>query len=366
RDLAAAASFTAIIDAVVRNIGEIFDSRVFVLLPEGERLEVKAASDDFTLDMKEQAVADWAFRNRQPAGRGTETLMSASLLYLPLQTAASQLGVVGIRLTDETEYRSPQTRRLLDAFAAQTAMAMERVQFSRQAAQAQLLQARENLERALLNSISHDLRSPLVTIMGVLGSVLEEGEHLDQGATRELLSTARDEAARLNRFVGNLLDMTRLEAGAVNLKKEPSDVQDLIGCSLAAVDQRLGRREVRVDLAPGLPLVPLDMVLMTQVLVNLLDNALKYSPPDGAIQITAEVNDDRLCLAVADRGPGVPAHDLQRVFDKFYRIPVPEGAGGTGLGLSICKGLVEAHGGSIRAENRHGGGLKVTVRLPVK
>jgi two-component system sensor histidine kinase KdpD len=196
---------------------------------------------------------------------------------------------------------------------------------------------------------------------------LRENVHtLVDKARRELLDTAWKETERLNRFVGNLLDMTRLEAGALTLKEELNDVQDLIGCALAALEQRIGAKKIDVQLPANLPLVRLDMALMTQVLVNLLDNALKYSRPESDILIIARLDSGRLTLEVADRGPGVPEADLKRVFDKFYRIPVPEGAGGTGLGLSICKGIVEAHGGKIRAENRAGGGLRVIITLPVK
>jgi two-component system sensor histidine kinase KdpD len=185
-------------------------------------------------------------------------------------------------------------------------------------------------------------------------------------ARRELLDTAWEEAERLNRFVGNLLDMTRLEAGALKLKKESCDIQDLVGCALAALEKRIGTRKIDLHLPSGLPLVRMDLGLMTQVLVNMLDNALKYSPPASSIEIAARIAGGKLTLEVADRGSGVPVADLKRVFDKFYRIPVPEGAGGTGLGLSICKGIVEAHGGEIRAENRAGGGLRVIVTLPMK
>jgi two-component system, OmpR family, sensor histidine kinase KdpD len=244
-------------------------------------------------------------------------------------------------------------------------MAMERIRFSRQAEQAQILQARENLERALLNSISHDLRTPLSSVTGVLTSLREEGAHLSDAARRELLDTACSEAERLNRFVGNLLDMTRIEAGAIRLNFEPCDVQDLVGCALAALEPRIGSREISFKMLPVMPLVPMDMVLMTQVLVNLLDNAHKYSPPDSAIEVTAQTEENWLVLEILDRGPGVPEQDLKRVFDKFYRIPVPEGAGGTGLGLSICKGIVEAHGGRISAGNRVGGGLRIEIRLPL-
>ena len=366
RDLAASADITAVLKAVVRNVEEALSAQVVILLPEGERLDILAASDRLVLDTKEQAVADWAFRNNHPAGRATDTLVSADLIYLPLQTPASVLGVMGVRLKSEYDYHSQENRRLLDAFATQAAMAMERIQFSRQAEQTQILQARENLERALLNSISHDLRTPLSTVTGVLTSLKEEGAHLGDAARRELLETACSEAERLNRFVGNLLDMTRIEAGAVKLNLEPCDVQELVGCALAVLETRSDTRKVLFKMLPVMPLIPMDLVLMIQVLVNLLENSLKYSPPGSPIEIIATTDASWLLLEVADRGPGVPEHDLKRIFDKFYRIPVPEGAGGTGLGLSICKGIAEAHGGRISAENRSGGGLSIVVRLPLK
>lgn len=366
RDLAAAVDIEAILDAIVRNFGESFNARLVVLLPGGERLVTKVASGGLTLDTKELAVADWSFRNHQAAGRGTETLSSSGLLYLPLQTPANVLGVLGVEFEDEEDYANTQSRRLLDAFAAQATLAIERVHLVKQAEQAQILNARESLERALLNSISHDLRTPLVSITGSLDTLRDKVHTLADEARRELLDAAWEEAERLNRFVGNLLDMTRLEAGALKLKKELCDIQDLVGCALAAIERQFGTRKIDVQLQPGLPLVKMDMALMTQVLVNLLDNALKYSLPESTIEIAAMVDDSRLKLEVSDHGTGVPESDLKRIFDKFYRIPVPEGAGGTGLGLSICKGIVEANGGNIRAENRAGGGLRVIVTLPLQ
>jgi len=365
RDLAATADITTLLEAVLNNLGESLHARVAVLLPEGERLQVAAASKGIHPNVKELAVADWAFRNRKEAGHGTETLGSAEFLHLPLQSSGSVLGVLGIKLENEASYRSRQTRRLLDAFASLTAMALERVQLSRQAEQAQILQARENLERALLNSISHDLRTPLVCITGTLDTLRERVHTLADEARLELLDTAWEEAERLNRFVGNLLDMTKLEAGALKLRRELCDVEDLVGCALAALERRLGTRNVEVRIPATLPPVRVDMTLMTQVLVNLVDNAVKYSPVSGPIEIAARVEKEWLLIEVVDRGPGIPAQDLKRVFDKFYRIPVPEGMAGTGLGLSICKGIVEAHGGAIRADNRTGGGLRITVTLPL-
>jgi two-component system sensor histidine kinase KdpD len=366
RDLAAAGDIGTILGDVVRDIGESLDAGITVLLPDEENLVVKAASRDLHLDAKEMAVADWTFRNRRAAGRGTETLGSSALLYLPMQTPSKTLGVLGVKLKDETAYTNIQHRRLLDAFVSQTTLAIERVKLVNDAEKVQLLQARENLERALLNSVSHDLRTPLVSITGALSAVRDENNNLGSEARRELLDAALEEAERLNRFVGNLLDMTRLESGAVRLKEEPCDIQDLVGCALAAVEQRAGSRKADIRLQPDLPLVKMDMALMTQVLVNLLDNAMKYSPPESGIELAARIDGSLLTIEVSDRGPGVPAGDLQRIFDKFYRLPVPEGAGGTGLGLAICKGIVDAHSGTIRAENREGGGLQVIIEIPLK
>ena len=242
---------------------------------------------------------------------------------------------------------------------------LERERLSREAEKARILLARENLERALLNSISHDLRTPLVSIKGALSALKDSGDRLNSQARMELLETANDEAERLNRFVGNLLDMTRLEAGAMRPKIEPSDLQELVGCALSAMESRLGDRSISVQLPPGLTLVPLDMVLMTQVLVNLLDNANKYAPAAATVEIAGSVSGGWLTLTVADRGPGLPESELPHIFDKFYRVQVPEKAGGTGLGLSICKGIVEAHGGKITAKNRAQGGLLVEILLPL-
>ncbi|MFA7346396.1 MAG: sensor histidine kinase KdpD [Desulfurivibrionaceae bacterium] len=364
RDLAGAADLVAVTGAVLRNIRESLKAEIVVFLADGEQLKIISASERLHLDLKERAVADWTFRNHQEAGCGTATLGSADLLYLPLKTSANILGVLGVRMTDPADYNSQQHRLLLNAFASQTAMALERVRFSQQAEQAQILQARETLERALLNSISHDLRTPLASITGALSS-LRDQEGLDETARTELLATACEEAARLNRFVGNLLDMTRLEAGAVRLKYTPCDIEELIGCALSVLDPRLGKREIAVRLPPDLPLVMLDMGCMIQVLVNLLDNSLKYSPQDQPIGINARTDREWLVMEIIDHGPGVAEADLERIFDKFHRVPATEGARGTGLGLSICKGFVQAHGGKISAAITPGGGLTVTIRLPL-
>jgi two-component system sensor histidine kinase KdpD len=362
RDLAVASNQEGILDAMVRNIEESLGAQIAVLLPQEGQLMVKRASSDLSLGMKESAVADWAFKNRSPAGRGTDTLVSAELLYLPMQTSGDVLGILGVRLMDQADYTSPLSRRLLQAFATQAALAIERVHLGKQAEQAQILEARESLERALLNSISHDLRTPLVSITVALGALRNKKSPLEQETLDDLLDAAWEDAAHLNRFVGNLLAMTRLESGALKLKQIPCDVQDLLGCALAVLEPQLGKRKIEVRVPPGLPLIKMDMVLMTQVVVN----ALKYTPRQTNVELAVRLFDYTLTLIVSDRGPGIPENDLKRVFDKFFRVPVPEGAGGMGLGLSICKGIVEAHGGSIHAENREGGGLQMIIALPVE
>ncbi|HQB39626.1 MAG TPA: DUF4118 domain-containing protein [Deltaproteobacteria bacterium] len=365
RDLTAAVDIQSVLNAVVRNVEEALKARLTILFPTGPGLDVVVASKGLKLDQYDCSVAEWAFQNGSMAGRGTDIYPASGLFFLPLRTPVGLLGVMGIGFEHEDDYQSQDYRRLADAFAAQASMAMERVNLAKQAEQAKIIQARENLERALLNSISHDLRTPLSSITGVLTSLKADDLNLPDQSRRELLDTACGEAERLNRFVANLLDMTRIESGAVRLKLEPGDVQDLVGCAIGALEPIAKNRQIVVRIEPMLPLVAMDMVLMTQVMVNLIENSLKYSPADSPVEIGAGLGQDCLEIEVCDYGKGIAETELQRVFDKFYRLPVPEGAGGTGLGLSICKGIVEAHNGSIKAENRPSGGLRMVVRLPL-
>jgi len=273
--------------------------------------------------------------------------------------------VDGIKPSNPIANLTAEQYRLLESFVNQAALAIERAQLAEQARQSQLLQATEKLQTALLNSISHDLRTPLVSITGALSSLREDGVALDDATRRNLIDTASGEAERLNHLVGNLLDMTRVEAGAMRVAQEPCDVQDAIGSALERLESLLKGRAVNVALPANLPLVSMDFVLIVQVLVNLLDNAAKYSTPGTTIDVSARVANAHLEIAIADRGVGIPPEDLSRVFDKFYRVQRPDGVIGTGLGLAICKGIVEAHHGNIQAKNRQGGGTIVVLRLPL-
>jgi two-component system sensor histidine kinase KdpD len=365
RALTAVAAIDELLGVLRRHVEQTFDRQAALLLPEGERLVVRLASPDLNLGDNELAAADWAYRHGQSAGRGTATLPAARLRYLPLATARRVLGVLGVVGPPQPDRPlQPEQLRLLEAFASQGALALERAELAQQAGQAEVLQATEKLHTALLNSISHDLRTPLVSITGALSSLQEDGAVLDSQARRTLVDNARDEAERLNRLVGNLLDMTRLEAGALKVKRQPVEVADLVGTALQQLAPRLAGRPVRVAVPANLPPVAADYVLILQVLVNLLDNALKYSLPGSQIDVSAQQRAENVEIVVADRGAGIPPPDLARVFDKFYRVQRPGNATGTGLGLSIGKGIVEAHGGRLSAENRDGGGTVVRMSLP--
>jgi len=365
RDLAATSGIEGILQAVLKHVSQTFSRQVVILLPEGETLKPRALSPGFTINESELAVAIWAYQHNQLAGRGTDTLPAAPLHCRPLKTSRGVVGVLGVMPANPAAYLTQEQARLLESFANQAAIAIERAQLAEQARQAQLLQATEKLQTALLNSISHDLRTPLVSITGALSSLQEDGVNLDDDTRKNLVDTASAEAERLNHLVGNLLDMTRVEAGAIHASREPCDVQDVIGSALERLNVLLKDRRVEVKVSPDLPLVPMDFVLMVQVLVNLLDNAIKYSAPGTPIEVTARTIERNLEIQVADRGIGIPPEDLTRVFDKFYRVQRPGGVIGTGLGLAICKGIIEAHGGRIQADNRIGGGTVVTATLPL-
>lgn len=257
-------------------------------------------------------------------------------------------------------------RRLLEAFVNQVALAVERFHLVGKAQQVQVLRETEKLQTALLNSISHDLRTPLVSITGALSSLRDDNAPLDRATQSALLDNAFEEADRLNRLVGNFLELSKMEAGALRPAREVTDVQDLVGVALNQTSLRLHGREVEIDIAPNVPMVPMDFVLMNQVLVNLLENAAKYSPEGSPITIRAERNGRALHIAVADRGYGIPVTEREKIFDKFYRVDGNnDSVAGSGLGLAIAKGIVEAHGGTIQAYSRTGGGTEMVVALPL-
>jgi two-component system sensor histidine kinase KdpD len=365
RDLAAASEPETIAQIVVTHLGQTLDSPAAVLLPQQANLAPCFIANGFTMDDHEQAVAAWVLQHNQPAGRGTDTLAGAKNSYLPLKAAHNVIGVLGMGVNESAGSLMPEQWRLLESFANQAAQAMQRVQLAGEARQAQLLRETEKLQTALLNSISHDLRTPLASITGALSSLRDDAAFLTETARNILVTTAWEQADRLNNLVGNLLEMTRLQAGATKVKPEPCDVQDLIGVALEQLGRRLGGRTINIEAPDDLPLVSMDFVLMVQVLVNLLDNAIKYSPPDRPITIHAAATPAEFTLQVIDRGVGISENELERIFQKFYRLQGANGVSGTGLGLSISKGIVDAHSGRIWATNNPEGGAIFTIAMPL-
>jgi two-component system, OmpR family, sensor histidine kinase KdpD len=349
---------------VMNHINRISWGEAAVLLTRGQSLEPALASPGFELDSHELRAAARACEHGQPAGRDTTSHDQVRGTYLPLSSTQGVVGVLGFQAAKGSSPLTPEQWRLLEAFASLAAQALTRIDLTQQARQAQLLRESEKLQAALLNSISHDLRTPLASITGALSSLRDDAAYLDEPARALLVNTAWEQADRLDDFVGNLLDMTRLEAGVRKVQPEMCDVQDLVGVALERLGNRLETRELVLEVPDTLPPVPMDLPLMAQALVNLLDNALKFSPAGRPIMVKAEATGSELQITVIDEGPGIPEEDTTRIFDKFYRVQRSAEVPGTGLGLPISKGIVEAHGGRIWAANRAGMGAAFTMVLP--
>ncbi|AFM40932.1 osmosensitive K+ channel histidine kinase [Desulfosporosinus acidiphilus SJ4] len=369
RDLTAVDKLERILDSIARKIGETLDGQVVLLLPDERNNLVlsQSSSTDHFMTESEMNVASWVYERGQKAGRGTETLRSAKALYLPLITEQGTHGVLGICFFHQNDIVSPQQIRFLDAFAGLAALAINRIKLADEARQAHALAESERLRTALFNSLSHDLRTPLSSIIGAATGLLEDEDVVySPDARHDLLQTILQGAERMNRFVNNLLDMARLESGMLKLHKDWCDIQDIIGVAINRLDIVLAKRLLDINIPAGLPLVQADYALIEQVIVNLLDNAVKYSEPVSKIVISVKQVGQNLEISVANRGNPIPETDLSKVFDKFYRLTSPLQVSGSGLGLSICKGIIESHNGDIWAENNELGGVTIIFTLPLE
>jgi two-component system sensor histidine kinase KdpD len=366
RELASTRGVDPLLSAAVRHVADVFGVQVAVLLADADG-RLGPAGDpgaQFTVDASESAVARWVLEHRQPAGLGTATLPGASALWLPLAAPRGPVGALGVRPADRHAFDEPEALHQLETFANQTAVAVERARLADEAQAAHVRIETERLRSSLLSSVSHDLRTPLATITGSASTMLDHGPGLPPSTQRELLVSIRDEAERLNRLVQNLLQMTRLEAGALQVRRQWHPLEELVGAALTRLGARLGGRQIVTRVPPDLPLVPVDDVLIEQVLINLLDNALRYTPAGSPITILATATDQAVTVEVADRGPGLPRGEEQRIFEKFYR-GEGDGARGTGLGLAIARGIVTAHGGRIWAQNLPEGGVAFLFTVPI-
>jgi two-component system sensor histidine kinase KdpD len=365
RKLAGAGTLDDVLWATAYQIASMLRVRVVMLLPDNGSIALKAGyPPEDTLEEADLAAAKWAWERNRAAGRDSDALPGAKWLFLPMRTGRGAIGILGIRRDEPGALLRPEQRRLLDALADQGALAIERVHLVEDIDRVMRAAEADRLRSALLTSISHDLRTPLSAVLGAAGALRDLS--LDDDAKADLVGTIIDESERLNRFIANLLDMTKLEAGAVAPNLTPHDVGEIVGTALQRAGKILAQHRVEVEIRPDLPMVSVDAVLFEQVLFNLLDNAAKYAPPDTTISLRSWHEDSVVYLQVLDQGPGIPAADIERIFDKFYRVQKGDQVrAGTGLGLAISRGFLEAMHGTITAANRTDGhGAVFTVTLP--
>jgi two-component system sensor histidine kinase KdpD len=368
RKLAGTATLDDVLWATAYQTALMLKVRVVLLLPEHGSIAVKAGyPPEDILDEADLAAAKWAWENDRAAGRGSDTLPGAKRLFLPMHTGRGAVGVMGIDSDKSGPLLTPDQRRLLDALRDQGALAIERVRLVEEMDRVERTAETERLRSALLTSISHDLKTPLAAVLGAAGALRDLGVKLSDAEKADLLATIIDESERLNRFIANLLDMTKLESGAISPNVALHDLGEIVGSALRRASRILSRHQVELELAPDLPMLELDAVLFEQVLFNLLDNAAKYAPPKTTIRIQSWHGGDSVCLRVLDEGDGIPLTDLDHIFDKFYRAQKTDQVrAGTGLGLAISRGFVEAMRGTIVAANRTDrAGAAFTISLPI-
>lgn len=367
RELAGLEHRLAIAEAAARHVASAVNAEACLLLPDDSRQlqPLGAEPPNFKLSERDQGVADWVFDHGERAGLGTSTLPGATAFFLPLGNAQNKVGVLAVKpLQSGSTFDTGQTH-LLETLASLTALALERAELAAVAEHNRVQIETERLRNSLLSAVSHDLRTPLAAIAGASSTLVESDATLDHAARRELAESIYDETERLNRLVANLLDMTRLEGGAMSIKKDWQSLEEIVGVVLNRLSRQLAEYRVETHLDPNLPLVPLDDLLIQQVLMNLLENALRFGPKGTAIEISARANEREATVEVADHGPGLPPGDEAIVFDKFYRGQGSHPRGGAGLGLAICRGVIELHGGRILAENRPSGGAVFRFTLPI-
>jgi two-component system sensor histidine kinase KdpD len=368
RKLSGVGTLDDVLWATAYQIALMLKLRVVLLLPENGTIAVKAGyPPEDVLDEADIAAAKWAWEHNRPAGRGSDTLPGAKRLFLPMRTGRGTIGIVGIDSDKPGPLLSPDQRRLLDALIDQAALAIERVHLGNDLDQAERRVEADRLRAALLTSISHDLKTPLAAILGAAGTLKGFSGELNDQVKVDLISTIVEESERLNRFIANLLDMTRLESGAIKPNTALHDIGEIVGTALERASKVLAQHQVEADLAADLPMLDLDPVLFEQALFNLLDNAAKYAPAGTAVLVEGWREEDAVKLQVVDQGSGIPPDEIGRIFEKFHRAQKEDQVrAGTGLGLAIARGFVEAMGGTLAAANREDRpGAIFTITMPV-
>ncbi|NOT10369.1 MAG: sensor histidine kinase KdpD [Methylococcaceae bacterium] len=367
KDLATSQNEDEIVRTAVRHLYTEFSSRNVILFPDadGRIVYPKGRILPESLCAADLSVAQWVMDHNEIAGKGTHTLPGAEAIYFPLSNEESVLGVLVLLPVNLRRIFLPEQQKLLDTFLRQIAQAITRVRLAEHARITQVDIEAERLRNSLLSSISHDLRTPLATIVGSASALVEEDDALKPEDKRELSRAIYDEAQRMSSLVNNILDMARFDAGAVALNKQWYPLDEIIGTVLTRLQKRLGGRPLSVKLPPGIPMIYVDAVMIEQVIMNLLENTLRYTPEGSPVEIMAEVSSDAMEFSVADQGPGIPAGSENHLFEKFYRVRHEAAQSGVGLGLAICKAIIGAHGGNIQAQNRPTGGAVFSFVIPL-
>lgn len=363
RELTALQDSDGIRACAMRHVNEVFAALSLVLLPDGDgriRYPERLEGPKLHVPEAELGVAQWSYDHGEKAGRSTDTLPGSDALFLPLTAASGTVGVLAIRPKDWERLRNPEQMRQLETFASQIAQALERVRLAQTAESARVHVESERLRNSLLAAISHDLRTPLATIVGAASHLAQDSD----GANRALADAIVDEAGRMTELIAKVLDMARLEAGGLQLTRDWLSLEEIVGAILAGLKERRREHSLEIRLAPDLGLIEADPILLERVLSNLLENALKYTPPGSHIRIIAQRRPDDILVSVSDNGPGLPPGQEEAVFDKFYRVNPESRSPGVGLGLTICRAIVEAHGGRIWAEANPAGGVSFRFTLP--
>lgn len=366
RDMTAGQNEEEILRSAVHHLYTEFSSQNVILFPDSNGRIIYPSSPSLpeSLHAADLSVAQWVMDHNEIAGQGTHTLPGAEAVYFPLSIKTSTLGVLVLLPVNLRRIFLPEQKKLLETFLGQIAQAISRVRLTEQARTAQVEIEAERLRNSLLSSISHDLRTPLNTIVGSASTLVEEDQALQPEDKLELCRAIYDEGLRMASLVNNILDMAKLDAGAVELNKQDTPLEEIISTVLTRLQKRLTERQVTVKLPPGMPMLYADALMIEQVLINLLENVLRYTPEQSPIDISAKTSETTIDIAITDQGPGIPVGLEDKLFEKFYRVHHEAAQSGVGLGLSICKAIVMAHGGSIHAQNRIGGGAVFSFSLP--
>ena len=366
RDMTAGQNEEEILRSAVHHLYTEFSSQNVILFPDSNGRIIYPSSPSLpeSLHAADLSVAQWVMDHNEIAGQGTHTLPGAEAVYFPLSIKTSTLGVLVLLPVNLRRIFLPEQKKLLETFLGQIAQAISRVRLTEQARTAQVEIEAERLRNSLLSSISHDLRTPLNTIVGSASTLVEEDQALQAEDKLELCRAIYDEGLRMASLVNNILDMAKLDAGAVELNKQDTPLEEIIDTVLTRLQKRLTGRQVTVKLPPGMPMLYADALMIEQVLINLLENVLRYTPEQSPIDISAKTSETTIDIAITDQGPGIPVGLEDKLFEKFYRVHHEAAQSGVGLGLSICKAIVMAHGGSIHAQNRPEGGAVFSFSFP--